>query len=132
MRLTYNLWKYKKAYPYLDPTSRAFSSSLLSPTKSDEKTEVSDDVLVAQHEYDATQRAGEQYGNTTGLHLNAFDNPATWKETPLIWMAEDGLGIAHSEVTRLEAESLKASTEYASMDKKAKRHVERGSPDEAW
>ncbi|KZT52528.1 DUF221-domain-containing protein [Calocera cornea HHB12733] len=124
----FQIWverKFKKQYLFLN-------ASNASPGLLPVKTEASDDELVRQHEFDATHRAGEHYGNTTGLHLRAFDNPATWKETPTIWMAADTLGVAQSEVTRLESEGLKASTQYAAMDDKGKVTIERGPPDEAW
>ncbi len=76
--------------------------------------------------------AGEQYGNTTGLHEHAFDHPATWKDQPIVWLNDDTLGIGKAEVERLNAASVAASCEYATMDAEGKVHVDRTAPDEAW
>lgn len=78
------------------------------------------------------EEAGEQYGNTTGLHERAFDHPATWKAQPIVWLNDDTLGIGRAEVERLKAASVDASCEYATMDAEGKVHVERTAPDEAW
>lgn len=87
-----------------------------------------DSDVIAQHQ--ARHGAGEEYGNTTGLHTRAFDNPATWKAQPIVWIADDTLGLGRAEVARLTAERVKASAEYATRDEKGKVEVERGPPDE--
>jgi len=76
--------------------------------------------------------AGPEHGNTTGFHAQAFDNPAAWKDKPVVWMADDTLGIAKTEVSRLGALRVPASTLGATQDDQGKIHVERGPPDEAW
>jgi calcium permeable stress-gated cation channel len=76
--------------------------------------------------------AGPQYGNTTGLHAAAFDPPSTWKEQPVVWIADDALGLGRSEVERLGARGVAASVDAARMDEKGGVQAERGPPDEAW
>ncbi|KAL8279899.1 hypothetical protein RQP46_007749 [Phenoliferia psychrophenolica] len=76
--------------------------------------------------------AGPAYGNTTGLHDHAFDHPSLWKPAPIVWMADDSLGIARAEAARLNSLKIEASTEYATMDVDGKIDVTRGAPDEAW
>jgi hypothetical protein len=78
------------------------------------------------------EEAGEQYGNTTGLHDRAFDHPALWKAQPIVWLSNDTLGIGKAEVERIKAASVDASCDYATMDAEGKLHVERNPPDEAW
>ena len=87
-----------------------------------------DSDVVAQHQ--AKHGAGEEYGNTTGLHQRAFDNPAIWKRQPVVWLADDKLGLGRAEVTRLTADSVDSSHEYAQRDEKGNVIVERGPPDE--
>jgi calcium permeable stress-gated cation channel len=86
--------------------------------------------LIAQAS--AERGMGEEYGNTSGLHHHAFDNPAIWKRQPIVWIADDKLGLGRSEVDRLKTQEVDASCEYATMDEKGKVDVQRGPPDEAW
>ncbi|KAI5449824.1 phosphate metabolism protein 7 [Naganishia albida] len=86
------------------------------------------DALV--HDDDSSD-AGEQYGNTTGMHAHAFDHPAFWKRQPIVWMADDELGIARKEVERLNDEhGVEASTQYAHLDAEGNLTVERAPPDD--
>lgn len=73
---------------------------------------------------------GPVYGNTSGWHAQAFDNPSLWKPQPLIWLARDQYGISDAEVSRLNGEEVAAGNQYATLDKDAKLHVERQAPDE--
>ncbi|KAF8335823.1 uncharacterized protein EI90DRAFT_3120088 [Cantharellus anzutake] len=76
--------------------------------------------------------AGAHYGNTSELHERAFDHPALWKKPPIIWIADDELGIGRLEVERIKSEGVDASCEFAKLDKKGKLSVERGPPDGTW
>ena len=76
--------------------------------------------------------AGPELGNTSGFHEQAFDHPALWKKQPVVWIAQDPLGIGKFQTERINAEHVEASTEFAQMDEKATVMVERGPPDEAW
>ncbi|ORY30595.1 hypothetical protein BCR39DRAFT_529076 [Naematelia encephala] len=78
------------------------------------------------------ENAGPELGNTTGFHGNAFHHPALWKKQPVIWIANDPLGIGKFEVARLNEAQVEASMEYAHMNAKGDLWVERGPPDEAW
>jgi hypothetical protein len=89
-----------------------------------------DTDLHVQHA--AANGMGAEYGNTTGLHPRAFDNPATWKRTPTIWIADDTNGIGRAEAARLEGMRVESSTQYATMDEAGKVEISRGPPDEAW
>jgi hypothetical protein len=76
--------------------------------------------------------AGEQLGNTSGMHERAFDHPALWKKQPTIWIAQDPLGIGKFESARINEAGVESSTEFAEMNEKGKIDVSRGPPDEAW
>ena len=76
--------------------------------------------------------AGPEHGNTTGFHERAFDHPALWKKQPVIWIADDPLGIGKFENGRLDGQRCEASTEFAHMDAKGNIEVDRSPPDEAW
>jgi len=78
------------------------------------------------------ENAGPEHGNTSGFHARAFDHPALWKKQPVVWIADDPLGIGKFETKRINDLRVEASTEYAIMDAKGTLVVERGPPDEAW
>jgi calcium permeable stress-gated cation channel len=78
----------------------------------------------------AEHGAGAQYGNTTGMHKHAFDNPAAWKDQPVVWIPDDTLGLGRSEVDRMGTQKVDASCEYATMDEKGHVEIQRGPPDE--
>jgi len=81
---------------------------------------------------DEQENAGPEMGNTSGFHAKAFDHPALWKKQPVIWIADDPLGIGKFEAKRINDARVEASTEYAEMDAKGGLNVDRGPPDEAW
>ncbi|KAJ9113068.1 hypothetical protein QFC22_006164 [Naganishia vaughanmartiniae] len=92
--------------------------------------QIDSDVLTRD---DNSSDAGAQHGNTTGIHAHAFDHPAFWKRQPIVWMAEDELGIARKEVERLNDEhGVEASTQYARLDRDGKITVDRSPPDDEW
>ena len=78
------------------------------------------------------ENAGPELGNTTGLHARAFDHPALWKKQPVIWIADDPLGIGKFETARINNARVEASIDYAHMDARGNLEVQRGPPDEAW
>lgn len=78
------------------------------------------------------QNAGPELGNTSGFHAHAFDHPALWKKQPVVWIANDPLGVGKYECEQINAKNVEASTDFASIDDKLKLHVERAPPDEAW
>lgn len=80
----------------------------------------------------AADQAGPELGNTSGFHEQAFEHPALWKKQPVIWVADDTLGLGRDQVDRINAKRVEASTEYATMDKDGKLDVQRSPPDEAW
>ncbi|OCF37292.1 hypothetical protein I317_06862 [Kwoniella heveanensis CBS 569] len=82
-----------------------------------------------EEEYDT---AGPQMGNTSGFHYRAFDHPALWKKQPVVWLANDNLGIGKYQAERINGKGVEASTEFTSMDEKGHILVERSPPDEAW
>jgi hypothetical protein len=88
--------------------------------------------LQPAHSDAEEEDAGAQYGNTSGFHDQAFDHPALWKKQPVIWIADDTLGLGRDQADRINAKRVEASTEYASMDQDGKLSVQRGPPDEAW
>jgi hypothetical protein len=61
-----------------------------------------------------------------------FDHPALWKPQPIIWVADDPLGIGRSEVERLSLAGVDASTAAAHMNEKGDLAVDRSPPDEPW
>jgi hypothetical protein len=61
-----------------------------------------------------------------------FDNPAMYKKQPVIWIANDPLGIGNYEANRINAAGVEASTQFAHMDEKGKLDVDRSPPDEDW
>jgi hypothetical protein len=92
--------------------------------------QVDNEVLTRD---DDSSDAGAQHGNTTGIHAHAFDHPAFWKRQPIVWMAEDELGIARKEVERLNDEhGVEASTQHARLDRDGKITVDRSPPDDEW
>ncbi|WVQ84358.1 hypothetical protein IAT38_006510 [Cryptococcus sp. DSM 104549] len=80
-------------------------------------------------EYNA---AGAEYGNTSGFHYRAFDHPAMWKKQPVIWIAQDPLGLGALQVEEINAKGVEASLEHARMNEKGVIEVDRAPPDEAW
>ncbi|WVR06572.1 hypothetical protein IAU60_003604 [Kwoniella sp. DSM 27419] len=76
--------------------------------------------------------AGPEHGNTSGFHYQAFDHPALWKKQPVVWLANDHLGVGQYQAERINEKGVEASTEYTQLDEKANVVVERGPPDEAW
>ena len=76
--------------------------------------------------------AGPELGNTSGFHERAFDHPALWKKQPVIWIAQDPLGVGKFESARINEAGVESSTEFAEMNEKAAITIERGPPDEAW
>lgn len=81
---------------------------------------------------DEQQNAGAELGNTTGFHEHAFDHPALWKKQPVVWIANDPLGVGRDQAERINAKHVEASTEYATLDDKLKLDVQRAPPDDAW
>jgi len=78
------------------------------------------------------ENAGPDHGNTTGFHSRAFDHPALWKKQPIVWIADDPLGVGKFESSRINNAKVEASTDYAYMNSKTDLQVQRGPPDEAW
>ncbi|EJU00089.1 DUF221-domain-containing protein [Dacryopinax primogenitus] len=115
-------WRFARLYTFVGPSAGPGMLAGLEKSVSEE-----DD---AQPYPGSNNASSEQDAPDPNTH--AFDHPALWKPTPLIWLAADTLGIAQSETARLEGEGLRASTEYASMDEKGKVTVLRGPPDEPW
>ncbi|ODN74029.1 hypothetical protein L202_07505 [Cryptococcus amylolentus CBS 6039] len=76
--------------------------------------------------------AGPEFGNTSGFHANAFDNPALWKKQPTIWVAEDPLGLGAQQVQQIQSKGVDASLDFAVMNEKGVIEVDRSAPDEAW
>jgi hypothetical protein len=80
--------------------------------------------------YAVDNGAGADYGNTSGLHPRAFDNPAAWKRQPIIWIADDANGLGVAEVARLTGMNVAASSAHATMTEAGKVEITRGPPDE--
>lgn len=78
------------------------------------------------------EMAGPELGNTSGFHERAFEHPALWKKQPVVWLAEDPLGIGMLESKRINEAGVESSTEFATMNEKEVIEVSRGPPDEAW
>ena len=87
---------------------------------------------VATSASDEANIAGPELGNTSGFHANAFYHPALWKKQPVVWIADDQLGIGKFESARINEAQVESSTEFNHMDEKGTIVVERGPPDEAW
>ncbi|WWC62853.1 uncharacterized protein I303_105451 [Kwoniella dejecticola CBS 10117] len=123
---TYIDWfRFKKPYLY-------YVHSTTSNPKSigiDPKTGV---TQQSSNEEYSPENAGPEHGNTSGFHYRAFDHPALWKKQPVIWLANDDLGVGAHLTEKINAKNVEASTEFTSMDAKQKIHVERSPPDEAW
>jgi hypothetical protein len=93
------------------------------------------DAAVIEEHRKETENPGEVYGKTSGLHLTAFDNPATWKPQPVVWITDDssGTGLGPAEVKRLQEVGILASCEYTRCDAESGRIiVDRSPPDETW
>lgn len=96
--------------------------------------ETHDAALIEEHRK-GIEQPGEVYGHTSGMHLTAFDNPATWKPQAVVWITDDssGVGIGPAEVGRLREAGVLASCEYTRRDAESGRIVvDRSPPDEAW
>ncbi|KAK4705553.1 calcium permeable stress-gated cation channel, partial [Phenoliferia sp. Uapishka_3] len=78
------------------------------------------------------KESGLNFGNSIGSHDRAFDHPALWRDAPVVWIADDSLGIAKKEAARLNELKVPASTEFATMDAEGKINVTRCAPDEVW
>lgn len=93
------------------------------------------DAAVIEEHRKGIENPGEVYGKTSGMHLTAFDNPATWKPQPVVWITDDssGIGLGPAEVKRLEEAGILASCEYTRRDAESGRIlVDRSPPDETW
>lgn len=44
-----------------------------------------------------------------------FTHPALWEKQPVVWLANDKLGLGRSEVERLDAERVESSTQGRSL-----------------
>lgn len=88
--------------------------------------QLSEKLTVTGNDVDDPETAGDD-----GI-IHDFDNPAMWKPQPVVWIANDPLGIGNSEAERLNDQGIPASTEYAVEDVKAKIEVSRSPPDEKW
>jgi hypothetical protein len=128
--------KYSPKAIFLDPNAKgtgSMSAERLWPGSNGQLPDAPGTLALDSdlHVIHAAQNGmGAEYGNTTGLHPRAFDNPASWKMTPIIWIADDVNGIGRSEAARLNGQRVEASTEHASMDEKGKIEITRGPPDE--
>lgn len=60
----------------------------------------------------------------------AFDHPAGWRDAPVVWIADDVLGIGRAEAARVGGYGVGVSTQGASMGPDGKTVIERGPPDE--
>jgi hypothetical protein len=136
----YQIWlerRYGKRYLFLDaaPNSAgSMSAERLWPSNGalpDAPGTIALDADLYVH-HAAQNGAGAEYGNTSGLHPRAFDNPAAWKRTPIIWISDDANGIGRAEATRLNGMGIEASTQAATMNEEGKVEITRGPPDEAW
>ncbi|KAF8335819.1 uncharacterized protein EI90DRAFT_2912545 [Cantharellus anzutake] len=72
----------------------------------------------------------DELDTTSGFHERAFDHPALWKKQPVVWIADDELGIGKLEVERIKSEGVDASCDFARLNREGKLSVERGPPDE--
>ncbi|KAL7420554.1 phosphate metabolism protein 7 [Cryptotrichosporon argae] len=81
---------------------------------------------VDEHGQDEAELAGVSGDD------HAFDHPCLWAKQPVIWIADDPLGLGRFEAERVNDAGVEASTEYAHMDTKGNVSVERGPPDENW
>ncbi|KAK8858828.1 hypothetical protein IAR55_003058 [Kwoniella newhampshirensis] len=107
---------------YVHSTSTASKAQQIDPVVGHVKTAATDEQDIA----------GAEYGNTSGFHYRAFDHPALWKKQPVVWIADDPLGLGKYEADKINEKGVEASTEFAHMDAKGKLDVERSPPDEAW
>jgi len=104
-------------------------------TEKGSTSETQQDAAVIEEHRKGIERPGEVYGKTSGMHLTAFDNPATWKPQPIVWIADDssGVGLGPAEVKRLREAGILASCDYTRRDADSgKIIVDRSPPDEAW
>ena len=93
------------------------------------------DAAVIEEHRKGIEDPGEVYGKMSGMHLTAFDNPATWKPQPVVWISDDssGIGLGPAEVKRLKEVGILASCEYTRRDAESgKIFVDRSPPDEGW
>lgn len=61
-----------------------------------------------------------------------YDHPAMYKKQPVIWIADDPLGLGRYEADKINGQGVEASTEFAHMDEKGVLDVDRSPPDEDW
>ena len=100
-----------------------------------ETDKVQQDAEVIEEHRKGFEQPGEVYGKTSGMHLTAFDNPATWKPQPVVWITDDssGIGLGPAEVKRLKEAGILSSCDYTKRDADSgKILVDRSPPDEAW
>ncbi|WWD18719.1 hypothetical protein CI109_103173 [Kwoniella shandongensis] len=107
---------------YVHSTSTSANAQHIEPIVGHVKTTANEEQEIA----------GAEYGNTSGFHYRAFDHPALWKKQPVVWIADDPLGLGKYEAEQINGKGVEASTEFAHMDPKGKLEVERSPPDEAW
>ena len=61
-----------------------------------------------------------------------FNHPSTYKDTPIIWIPKDDLGLSRFLVEELEAAGVKASDLGAFISPEGNVEVFRAPPDEEW
>ncbi|WWC88432.1 uncharacterized protein L201_003343 [Kwoniella dendrophila CBS 6074] len=117
-------FRFKKPYLYYVHSTTTHNKSL----NIDPKTGITQTSSTEEED----ENAGAQFGNTSGYHYRAFDHPALWKKQPVVWIANDQLGVGNHLAEKINNKNVEASTEFTSMDEKQHIHVERSPPDEAW
>ena len=139
----YNLMRLKYVDPsYVAGSHRLFATNASKPVESGTETapvaetdKAQQDAAVIEEHRKGIERPGEVYGKTSGMHLTAFDNPATWKPQPVVWITDDssGVGLGPAEVKRLKEAGILSSCENTRCDAdRGKIFVDRSPPDEAW
>lgn len=91
-----------------------------------------DRAVYAEAQENLKEEAALAHEGDDQANRHHFDHPAMWKPMPIIWNAQDPLGLGQYETNYINSVGVPSSTEFAYMNEKGDLRVDRSPPDEDW